>query len=102
VARLSEDMIREMNEMIENQLQCVQGLDRIEKMKLKTKIRQQSVWLGAVLNPSPKVVMEKMQKKMLLIIKSAVDFHSTFFLSAPRLKPAPLFKYNSVMPQFHS
>jgi hypothetical protein len=64
VARLSEDMIREMNEMIENQLQCVQGLDRIEKMKMKTKIRQQSRWLGAVLNPSPKVIMEKMQKKM--------------------------------------
>ena len=64
MARLSEDMIREMNEMMENQLQCVQGLDRIEKMKLKTKIRQQSKWLGAVLNPSPKVVMEKMQKKM--------------------------------------
>jgi hypothetical protein len=61
---MSEDMVREMNEMIENQLQCVQGLDRIEKMKMKSKIRQQSIWLGAVLNPSPKIVMEKMQKKM--------------------------------------
>ena len=64
MARMSEDMVREMNEMIENQLQCVQGLDRIEKMKMKSKIRQQSIWLGAVLNPSPKIVMEKMQKKM--------------------------------------
>ena len=64
MARLSEDMIREMNEMMENQLQCVQGLDRIEKMKMKTKIRQQSKWLGAVLNPSPKILLEKMQKKM--------------------------------------
>jgi hypothetical protein len=64
VARLSEDMIREINEMMENQLQCVQGLDRIEKMKMKTKIRQQSRWLGAVLNPSPKILLEKMQKKM--------------------------------------
>ena len=64
MARLSEDMIRELNEMMENQLQCVKGLDRIEKMKLKTKIRQQSKWLGAVLNPSPKVIMEKIQKKM--------------------------------------
>ncbi len=64
MARLSEDMIREINEMMENQLQCVQGLDRIEKMKMKTKIRQQSKWLGAVLNPSPKILLEKMQKKM--------------------------------------
>ena len=64
MARMSEDMVREMNEMIENQLQCVQGLDRIEKMKMKTKIRQQSKWLGAVLNPSPKIILEKMQKKM--------------------------------------
>lgn len=64
MARMSEDMVREMNEMIENQLQCVQGLDRIEKMKMKTKIRQQSKWLGAVLNPSPKIILEKMQNKM--------------------------------------
>lgn len=64
MARLSEDTINEMTEMIESQLQCVQGLDRIEKMKMKTKIRQQSKWLGAVLNPSPKVLMEKIQKKM--------------------------------------
>ena len=64
MARLSEDTVNEMNEMIEGQLQCVQGIDRIEKMRMKTKIRQQSKWLGAVLNPSPKVIMEKMQKKM--------------------------------------
>ena len=64
MARLSEDTINEMIEMIEGQLQSVHGLDRIEKMKMKTKIRQQSKWLGAVLNPSPKVVMEKMTKKM--------------------------------------
>ncbi len=64
MARISEEMMREIIEMIENQLQCVQGLDRIEKMKMKTKIRQQSKWLGAVLNPSPKIILEKMQKKM--------------------------------------
>ena len=64
MARLSEEMVNEMTEMIENELQGVHGIDRIEKMKMKSKIRQQSIWLGAILKPSPKIVMEKLQKKM--------------------------------------
>ena len=64
MARMSEDMVRELSEMMEDQLQSVQGLDRIEKMKMKSKIRQQTILLGAILNPSPKIIMEKIQKKM--------------------------------------
>jgi hypothetical protein len=61
---MSEDMVRELSEMMEDQLQSVQGLDRIEKMKMKSKIRQQTILLGAILNPSPKIIIEKIQKKM--------------------------------------
>jgi hypothetical protein len=61
---MSEDMVRELSEMMEDQLQSVQGLDRIEKMKMKSKIRQQTILLGAILNPSPKIIIEKTQKPM--------------------------------------
>ena len=64
MARLSEEMIREIIEMVENELYSIRGLDRIEKMKIKTKIRHQSKWLMTVLNPTPKIVLDKMKKKM--------------------------------------
>jgi hypothetical protein len=31
---------------------------------MKSKIRQQTILLGAILNPSPKIIIEKIQKKM--------------------------------------
>ena len=64
MARLSEEMMIEIVEMIENELYSVRSLDRIQKMKMKTKIRHQSKWLITVLNPTPKIVLERMKKKM--------------------------------------
>ena len=64
MARLSEDTIREIVEMIEEELYSVRSLDRIEKMKMKTKIRHQTKWLMMILNPKPNIVLERMKKKM--------------------------------------
>jgi len=64
VARISEELLREIIEMIEDELHSVHGLNRIEKMKIRTKIRHQSKWLMAFVNPTPKIVMDKMKKKM--------------------------------------
>ena len=64
MARLSEEDVREIIEVLEEQLYSVPQLNRIEKMKMKTKIRHQAAWLTSVLNPTPKRVYDKMKSKM--------------------------------------
>ena len=64
MARLSEEDVREIIEVLEEQLYSVPQLNKIEKMKMKTKIRHQAAWLTSVLNPTPKRVYDKMKTKM--------------------------------------
>ena len=64
MSHLSEDDVREIVEILEEKLQIAPQLDRIEKMKMKTKVRHQSAYLRTILNPSPKRVLDKMKSKM--------------------------------------
>lgn len=64
MSRLSEDDVREIIEMLEEELQSAHQVDRIEKMRMKSKIRHQAAFLRAVLNPSPKRVVDKLRNKM--------------------------------------
>ena len=64
MARLSDEDVREIIEVLEEQLYGVPQLNKIEKMKMKTKIRHQAAWLTSVLNPTPKRVYDKMKSKM--------------------------------------
>lgn len=64
MARLSDEDVREIIEVLEEELYSVPQLNKIEKMKMKTKIRHQAAWLTSVLNPTPKRVLEKMKSKM--------------------------------------
>ena len=64
MSRLSEDDVREIVEMLEEQLQRIPQMDRIQKMKMNTKIRHQAAYLRTILNPTPKRVLEKLRNKM--------------------------------------
>ena len=64
MSRLSEDDVREFVEILEEQLQSVPQLDRIEKMRMKTKVRHQAAYLRTILNPTPKRVLDKLRSKM--------------------------------------
>lgn len=64
MSRLSEDDVREIVEMIEEQLQRMPQIDRIQKMRLKSKIRHQAAYLGTILNPTPKRVLERLKSRM--------------------------------------
>ena len=64
MARLSEEDVREIIEVLEEELYSVPQLNKIEKMRMKTKIRHQAGWLTSVLNPTPKRVLDKMKSKM--------------------------------------
>jgi len=64
MARLSEEDVLEIIEMIENEIIRIPKLARIEKMRYNTKIRNQVGWLGAVVNPTPKKILDKLKQRM--------------------------------------
>ena len=64
MARLSEDDALEIIEVLEEELQSAYQIDRIEKMRMRSKIRHQAAFLRTVLNPSPKKVVDKLRNKL--------------------------------------
>ena len=64
MARLSDQDVTEIIEVLENELHGVPRLDRIEIMKMKTKIRHQASWLLSTLNPTPKKLFEKLKSRL--------------------------------------
>ena len=64
MARLSEDDAREIVEVLEELLQSAYQVDKIEKMKMKSRIRHQAAFLRTVLNPTPKRVIDKLRSRL--------------------------------------
>jgi hypothetical protein len=56
--------VREILEMLEGELNRVPRLDKIEKMKMKGKIRLQGNWLAAFGNPNPDKIIEKLEDRL--------------------------------------
>ena len=64
MSRLSEEDVLEIVEVIEEQLQSIPQMDRIQKMRMKTKVRHQAAYLRTILNPTPKRVFDKLRNRM--------------------------------------
>ena len=64
MARLREEDITEIIEVLEYELYRVPNLNKIEKMRIKTKIRHQVSWLSTVINPTPKRVFDKLKNRL--------------------------------------
>jgi hypothetical protein len=64
VSRLTNRNVKELIEMLENELNSVSTLDRIEKTKMRSKIRKQSRWLLAFGNPTPEKIIKKLAQKL--------------------------------------
>ena len=62
--RLKRGDVNEIIELLENEISVVRKIDRIEKMRFKTKIRKQRNWLLAFRNPKPEKVFEKLKEKL--------------------------------------
>ena len=56
--------VGEILEMIEKELDSVPRLDKIQKMKMRAKIRQQENWLLAYPNPTTVQVMKKLEGRL--------------------------------------
>ena len=64
MGRLSEEDVLEVIEMLENEVVRITSVTRIEKMRFKTKIRNQVGWLGALLDPTPKKIIDKLRQRL--------------------------------------
>ncbi len=62
--RLSKNDVREIVEMIEDELSAIPKLDRIQRMKMRAKIRQQENWLLAYGNPTVERISTRLQGRL--------------------------------------
>ena len=62
--RFSKNHVNEIIETLENELDSIKKLDRIEKMKMRTQIRKQANWLFTFRNPTPVKIFDKLEEKL--------------------------------------
>jgi hypothetical protein len=56
--------VKDLLEKLENGLDSIPKLDKVEKMRMRGKIRQQESWLLAFANPTPQKVRLKLESRL--------------------------------------
>jgi hypothetical protein len=64
MSRFGKRDVTSIIELLERELDVVPRIERVEKMKLRAKIRQQESWLLATENPNPGKVLIKLQGRL--------------------------------------
>jgi hypothetical protein len=64
MGRFGKRDVRSIIELLERELDAVPRLEKVEKMKLRSKIRQQENWLVATEDPKPEKVLIKLQGRL--------------------------------------
>jgi hypothetical protein len=64
MSRLSKQDVSEIIDLLENELDSIRKLDRIEKMKMRSKIRKQTNWLISFGNPASEKIFKKLEDKL--------------------------------------
>jgi len=62
--QFSKRDVKDILEMLENALDSIPKLDKIEKMRMRSKIRQQESWLLAFGNPTHQKVRLKLEQRL--------------------------------------
>ena len=62
--RLSKRDVDEVLKMLEEELDSIPRLDKLEKMKMRSLIRRQENWLIALADPKPKKVLIKLEGRL--------------------------------------
>lgn len=79
MARFTRRDINEIIEWFEDELDSLRNIDRIEKMKLRSKIRKQGSWLMAFRNPTSLVIIKKLEENLYDIFRLfRSDFKDNF------------------------
>ena len=64
MSRFGKRDVASIIEFLEKELDSVPRLEKVEKMKLRSKIRQQENWLMAAENPKPDKIVIKLQGRL--------------------------------------
>ena len=62
--RFSKHDVRDIIDMLENELIIIREMNKIEKMKMVTRIRKQRYWLFALRNPASERVFNKLEERL--------------------------------------
>lgn len=64
MGRFGKRDVRSIIELLEKELDAVPRLEKVEKMKLRSKIRQQENWLSGTEDPKPEKVLIKLEGRL--------------------------------------
>jgi len=56
--------VQEILDMLEEGLHSIPKLGKIEKMKMRSKIRRQGSWIFALLNPTAEMVYDRLEERL--------------------------------------
>jgi hypothetical protein len=69
MSRLGKRDVTEVLELLENELDAVPRLEKIEKMKLRAKIRHHENWLLTIENPKPAKIILRLEGRLAEIFR---------------------------------
>ena len=64
MARFSKNDVKEIVELLEHELDSLRNIDRLEKMKMRSRIRKQASWLLMFRNPTSLKIFDKLEAKL--------------------------------------
>ena len=64
MARLKPNDVREILQMLEDGIRLVPKLDKVKKMKIRSKIRKQFNWLSELSSPNADMTFHKLEMKL--------------------------------------
>ena len=62
--RFTKNDVRELIELLEDELFAIQELNRFKKMKMRSKIRKQENWLVMFGNPTSEKIFKKLEDRL--------------------------------------
>jgi 6-pyruvoyl-tetrahydropterin synthase len=62
--RLDARDVKEILDMLEDEINFISKLDKIEKMKMRSKIRKQANWLLAWSNPTAEMIYQRLEERL--------------------------------------
>ena len=64
MARLNPRDVKEILDMLEDGVNVMPKLDKIEKMKMRRKIRKQGNWLSELRNPTAEIIFQTLEARL--------------------------------------
>ena len=64
MAQLHSRDVTEILQMLENGINLIQRLGKVERMRMRNKIRKQFLWLSELSSPSAEMAFQKLQSRL--------------------------------------